>query len=319
MPVWKPFGEAIGMFQRGLLRYILKEKPDAIIASANPRYLSFWTTLAFARLRNIQFHAHGHGLYNSTPASKTRRLAMKCMLRLITSYIAYGPIVRESFAANGLSKGKVEVAHNSLVNEFTVRPDAKTGLERGILFLGRLRPESNIDRLLQAVKLLREEDKIDATVHLVGSGEDASRLRQEWGGHHWIEWHGSLFDDQAIRAISMKCLAGCYPGNAGLSVVHLMSLSLPVVTHDELSKHGPEPSFMRDGQCGYLYSNAGGVEALREALRRLYSQTSKTREMQHAAFNNYQSLVNPSLAERLWGIVSRRESQLQEQSLVART
>src|SRR5437870_4446708 len=30
VPVLKPFGETAGMFQRGLTRYILREKPDAI-------------------------------------------------------------------------------------------------------------------------------------------------------------------------------------------------------------------------------------------------------------------------------------------------
>jgi len=40
-------------------------------------------------------------------------------------------------------------------------------------------------------------------------------------------WYRARFDDEAIAAISLRCRVGCYPGSAGLSVVHLFALSLP--------------------------------------------------------------------------------------------
>ncbi len=82
--------------ERGILKYILREKPDAIRIFANVRYLSFWTTLLLARLHGIHLYAHGVGFFKRRRIGLIRRLMMSVVLRLVTSYIAYAPIVRES-------------------------------------------------------------------------------------------------------------------------------------------------------------------------------------------------------------------------------
>ncbi len=124
----KPLGWKAGMFQLGLAKYIVREKPDAIKIFANPRYLSFWTTLLVARLRGIPCYAHGVALFKKRRISPVRRLMMKAILRLTTSYIAYAPVVRESLADQGFLVKKVFVAHNSLINPFPVRPEEKSGI-----------------------------------------------------------------------------------------------------------------------------------------------------------------------------------------------
>jgi hypothetical protein len=117
-----------------------------------------------------------------------------------------------------------------------------------------------------------------------------------------------VYDAEQIRKISLDCFAGCYPGNAGLSVVHMMSLSLPVITHDDLRAHGPEPSFIRDGVSGWLYDHADPEPALYHAVRSLASDPAKVARMRQNAFADYQSLAHPSLAERLWAIIGTSES-----------
>ena len=308
VPVLKPFGETAGMFQRGLTRYILREKPDAIMIFANPRYLSFWTTLLLARLRGIPFYAHGVGFFKRQRIGLGRRLMMNLMLRLVTSYIAYAPVVRESFAAHGFSLEKVSVAHNSLVNPYPVRPEEKTGTERGILFIGRLRRGSGLSLLLQVMSRLHEEHCLTLTLHVVGIGEKAGQLRRQAGGSSWVIWHGEASDMQ-VRTISLDCFLGCYPGNAGLSVVHMMSLSLPVVIHNDLQSHeGPEPSYVRDGVNGILYDHKSPEESLYQLLRSIATEPSRVARMQRSAFEEYQRLVNPSYALRLWSVFNQERT-----------
>ena len=81
----RSFGEKNGMFQCGLVKYILREKPDAIKMFANPRYLSFWTTLFAARVRGVPFYAHGVAFFKRQRIGFARRFMMKVMLRLVTS------------------------------------------------------------------------------------------------------------------------------------------------------------------------------------------------------------------------------------------
>jgi glycosyltransferase involved in cell wall biosynthesis len=303
IPTLRPFGNQIGMFQRGVVSYLLREEPDAVVIFANPRYLSFWTTLIVARLFGISIYAHGHGVYKRVRTGMLYRLMIKQMLQLVTGYIAYAPSVRESFVAHGFSGRKVRVAHNSVTVSSTALPQEKTGRELGILFIGRLRRDCNLSLLFRTVRRLRDEDGLALDVHVVGSGECASELRGEWGEIPSIHWYGELYDEEEIRRISLDCFLGCHPGSAGLSVVHMMALSLPVVTHNNVSQHGPEVTFIQNGIQGRFYDYAEPEESLYRELKALAKQPAIVTKMQHAAFYRYKKIVDPSLAERLWAIV----------------
>jgi glycosyltransferase involved in cell wall biosynthesis len=303
-PTLKPFGSRFGLIQWSALRYILHEKPDAIFVNANPRYLTFWLSLLGANARGIPVYAHGHGFYRRARMGWVYKRMMAVLLKLVTGYICYAPIVRQAFLDNGFSPLKLAVAHNSLINRFPVTPGEKQnrGAGPGILFIGRLRRESRLDLLVRVIDRLRREDGLELRLHIVGEGEESARLRAQAGGFSWAIFHGGVYDPERIREISLDCFAGCYPGKAGLSVIHMMSLSLPVITHDDLRNHGPEPSFIRDGIGGWLFDHADPEASLYRALRALASDPAKAAEMGRHAFADYQALAHPSLAERIWAI-----------------
>jgi glycosyltransferase involved in cell wall biosynthesis len=319
VPTLRPFGESVGMFQWGLGKHICRERPCAIFTFANPRYLSFWMTLLWGRLLGIPTYAHGHGLYKKRTIGVLYRLMMTALLRLVTSYICYAPNVRQSFIDHGFSDRKLTIAHNSLINRFPVRPQEKTGEERGILFIGRLRRGSNLKLLVRVMERLCRGDGLPLTLHAIGTGEEAQLLKKDTNNHPWVVLHGEIYDQERIREVALDCFLGCYPGNAGLSVEHLMSLSLPVITHDDLPSHqGPEPSFIRNGVSGLLYDHKNPEESLYYAIRSLASSPAKLVRMQHAAFEDYQHLVNPPLAARLWSILCGDQVDPEESSSVAR-
>jgi glycosyltransferase involved in cell wall biosynthesis len=298
----RSFGGNNGMYQTGLMKYLLTEKPDAIKMFANPRYLSFWTTVFAARLLGIPFHAHGVAFFKRKRIGFGRRIIMRLILRLVTSYIAYAPIVRESLAAQGFEVDKVVVVPNSLLNPFPVRPEEKTGAETGILFVGRLRRGSGLSMLVRVMGRLKEEGGFPFRLHVVGDGEEAEELRRTAGSVSWVSWHGAASDAE-LREVSRKCLFGCYPGSAGLSVVHMMSLSLPVIVHNDLSSHeGPEPSYVKDGVNGLLYERESPGQSLYQLLQRVAINPDHIASMQRSAFQEYLRLTQPSYAERLWSI-----------------
>jgi glycosyltransferase involved in cell wall biosynthesis len=308
----RPWAGRLGTFQCGLLAHILRQRPDALLLSANLRDWSFWGAVLCGRFLGIPVFAHGHGPFKKKRNSLVYRWAMRTLLRLITSYICYAPVVRQSFLDHGFDDSRLTIAHNSVVNPFTVRPEEKTGKEKGILFVGRLRPGSNLQLLVRVLARIREHDALPLVLHVIGTGEEAARLQEEVRDRPWVVLHGEMYDAKKIREISLNCFLGCYPGNAGLSVVHMMSLSLPVVTHNDLHAHGPEPSFLRDGVSGLLYDHAEAEHALYQAIRSLASNPARVAEMRQNAFADYQNLTHPSLAERLWAIIGEAENALEE-------
>ncbi|MCU1302741.1 MAG: glycosyl transferase family 1 [Candidatus Sulfotelmatobacter sp.] len=304
---WKPFGDRIGMFQRGLVGYILRQRPDAIFLSANLREFSFWCAAFCGWMLGILVYAHGHGPFKKKTISVLYRVMMQALLRMLTSYICYAPIVQQSFVDYGFDPGKLSVAHNSLINLDMVRPEEKKGDEKGILFVGRLRKNNQLQLLIRVITRIRDTDGLPLSLHVIGTGEEAARLREEARNCPWIVFYGGVYDFSRIRDVSLNCFLGCYPGNAGLSVEHMMSLSLAVITHDDLQAHaGPEPSFIRNGASGLLYDHADPEPSLYQAIRSLACDPEKLAKMQKEAFAEYCNLVTPSLAERFWQIL--RES-----------
>ncbi|MGA9544079.1 MAG: glycosyltransferase [Candidatus Sulfotelmatobacter sp.] len=309
-PTFRPLGKRLGWIQWSVVKYIFHfhERPEALFLNANPRYLTFWVALLWAKVLSIPAYVHGHGFYRRSRIGGAYRLMMMALLKLVTGYICYAPIVRQAFLDNGFPRRKLLVAHNSLINRFPVLPGEKTGTEPGLLFVGRLRRESRLDLLMRVVERIRREDGLPLLLHVIGDGEEGDALRREAQSYPWAVFHGGVYDAEQIRKISLDCFAGCYPGNAGLSVVHMMSLSLPVITHDDLRAHGPEPSFIRDGVSGWLYDHADPEPALYQAVRSLASDPAKVAKMRQNAFADYQSLAHPSLAERLWTIMAEGEN-----------
>lgn len=306
-PTFMPLGKNFGWIQWSAVKYMLRQRPGAVLVNANPRYLTFWMTLLWAKVRGIPAYAHGHGFYRRGRIGGAYRMMMRVMLELLTSYVCYAPIVREAFLENGFSGAKLTVAHNSLINRFPVRPREKTGEERGILFIGRLRAGNRLELLMRVLERIRREDGLPLELHVIGDGEQREGLEARARDWPWVRFHGASYDGGEIRRISLACFAGCYPGIAGLSVIHMMSLSLPVVTHNDLRGHGPEPSFIRDGVNGLLFDHNRPEASLYGAVRRLALDRDRVAGMRENAFQDYHALANPSLAARFWAIMGGPE------------
>ena len=103
----------------------------------------------------------------------------------------------------------------------------------------------------------------------------------------------------------MNCVNGWYPGNAVLSIVHFMSLSLVPLAHSELTQHqGPELSYLQHGDNGWLFEK-GSVESLQKAIIEIFQNQKKMKHMQAQANATYKNLTDPSLAKRFIKILDK--------------
>jgi glycosyltransferase involved in cell wall biosynthesis len=198
---------------------------------------------------------------------------------------------------NGKREARFIVIYNSIVNHFPVLPEEKDYSKKGILFLGRLRKGCDLDLLCETVITLRKEN-YPVDVHVVGTGELDDFYRKIFGAYEGINFYGEIYDQERIAEISRNCSIGCYPGNAGLSIVHYMSLSLACLVHDNLMQHqGPEPSYMEDTIHGrmFLYGNK---ESFKQVLREMI-EISDLRLYGKNAYLCYTTLSQPSYAQRI--------------------
>lgn len=290
--------------QSHVLTRIVRERPDAVLIFADVHYVSLWLALVAGRVVGVPVLIHGQGLYRHRPAGLLRAICYRLAVALAKRYVCYTEASRSSLEGIGCPRAKLVVANNSLTVSHTVEPSAKSGDEDGVLFIGRLREGSQLDRLIDAVGQLRGEGR-RITLHVVGGGELAERLRRDYGGRDDVVWYGPVFDDGEIAAISRRCRVGCYPGAAGLSIVHMFALSLPPVVHDRLPLHmGPEPGYIEHGRTGFVFPRDGGTGALAAMLRQIWAMPPETmRATASAAYATYHELNSPTLGCRLAEIV----------------
>jgi len=300
-----PFGNRFGMYQKGILGHLIKTHPDAILIWANPRYLSFWAVLVAGRLLGIPVYARGHGLVKEKHQDILHRLMYKLILGLCHKYICYTLSVKESLMPLTKNDKKLVVDFNTLYNDFPVLPDKKNGTEPGIFYLGRVRPKCGVKELIETVNYLNREDFLNIELHIVGSGPLEPFILQEAEKYPWVHYYGEIYDQKRLAAISQNCRFGCVPGFMGLNVVHMMSLSLPVVTHAQLDQHmGPEPEYIQHKKNGWLFERPNDESSLRNALRELWLMPEEDVEiMQENAYRAYEKLSNPPYHERLLRIL----------------
>jgi hypothetical protein len=115
----------------------------------------------------------------------------------------------------------------------------------------------------------------------------------------FVNWHGEVYDEDVISEISKKCFVGCYPGNVGLSLVHMMSLSLPVLVNDDVCFHGPEHSYLRDGVNGLLFERSDQHNSLKAKLIEARCSGEWLKSAQMNAYETYRSLSVPSYGEKI--------------------
>jgi len=297
------FGSTFGMYQVGVLREIFSFRPDAVMIFANLRYLSFWTVLFFCRLVGVKVFPHGHGVFKKYQISMALRVAYRLVFFLSTKYICYCNYVAKSFDRMEPQKNKIVTVENALINEFANPKKHKSDITNGILFLGRVREDSGLHLLINAVEKLRLFRGQQYQLHIIGDGDGFLDIKTRTDELPWVTLYGERYLQSEISAIADQCDVGVYPGDAGLSVVHYMSLGLPTVVHSELLCHkGPEPSYIEEGVNGIRFKR-GSEEDLVRALVRVYQQPDELKEMQRASYASYVDLTNPSSASRFLGIL----------------
>src|SRR5690606_34677968 len=128
------------------------------------------------------------------------------------------------------------------VLQIVQRETANLPLRPYVVFSGRIEKRKRLDQLIRAISLLKNSNiEVDAVI--VGEGPNRSELinlSKELGVEENIMFKGSCYDELVLCRYFYNAIACIVPSAVGLTAIHSLTYSTPVITNDDFEAHGPE-------------------------------------------------------------------------------
>ncbi len=190
--------------------------------------------------------------------------------------------------------GKLSVVHNSVKINTAVKriePEPTSdGLPLKLLFVGRVCRDKGIEVLLDALKLLKDEN---LTLDVVGTGDDSyvEQLKQIAedsgisGRVHWLGFHEDVhpFIESADVVVCPSIVREACP----LSVLECMAHGKAVIASD----NGGQAEFVASGRNGVLVPS-GNPEKLAEAIRGLIASPELRQRLGRNALSDFRETLS---------------------------
>jgi len=259
-------------YQRGWPDWLSGWKPDALIAEANPRYLS--TPVAIKWMRSNKRPVIGWGLGAPSLSGSIAGLRQKGWIRFLSRFdtlIAYSQRGADEYAALGFPENKIFVAHNAVSPAPSEKPrKPKTVGHPNILFVGRLQARKRVDSLLHACAQM----PVPPRLVIVGDGPEREGLEKlAKQVFPTAEFVGARHGDE-LNPYFVEADLFVLPGTGGLAVQQAMSYGLPVVV---AKGDGTQDDLVR-AENGWQIP-PGDFSALVSTMRAALSDINRLRKM----------------------------------------
>ncbi|HHS9667389.1 glycosyltransferase [Klebsiella quasipneumoniae] len=282
----------------------LKKEEHVIVHFGDFKYFTLYQSLYLSLFKRRVLYLHGQGGYKKTGLAS--RLLYNVVLFLTDGYICYN-----EFCSIELKKKTLPFLHKKIHHIDNTLYLEPVGLDKIIMeekgnsvtFIGRVRERSGVENILEAAKIVSAQIP-NFKIHIIGGGEQdyLHSLREKYPE---AVFYGELYSQEDIIKVCSKSKAGIYGGDAGLSVVHYMSLGLPVIIHNDLYSHmGPEPSYIIDDYNGLLFER-DNINSIAEKLLMLCKDDTLVEKLSKNSFESYIKLSRPTMAEKLIDIIEK--------------
>ncbi|MCW9014368.1 MAG: glycosyltransferase family 4 protein [Gammaproteobacteria bacterium] len=215
---------------------------------------------------------------------------------------------------NGLNQQEIDdaitLAHQKDLNLWK----KEHGIENKILILScaRLVTKNRFEMVVECLPVLVKKYP-DLVWCVIGDGEEKVHLQakaNELKVSHHIKWLGPIYSQDELAPWFLSSLILVHPGSIGLSLIHAMAYSLPVITHNNLDMQMPEIAAMEDGVNGLLFA-----EDDKEAFIRKLSRSLEEDGLLEALSKNARITVSTNyntkmMAEKFIGMVNKIEEEM---------
>lgn len=237
---------------------------DVVVVNFNPRHFASMRLYLAALRRRVPLVWWGQ-LWSHT--SSKRNLAIRKMLMNRADGIAVYTD-REAVVARRLGIGRrVAALGNTCLSRAQLRARRAHLATRArgsrFVLLGRLTDKSGFKEILELAP------SFTTRAHFTLVGADAQQMRAYSAAPRPnVRLVEATDEESRKRALLAQADFMIYPGAIGLSAIEALSMGLPVITHGNRRRHGPEHAYLRTGFNAVLTdgSRAGLVQAVDDAL-----------------------------------------------------
>ena len=261
------FGKTTLTWQQNIFKTIANRKPDCVIMlGVDPTIISNLPLFLYLKVLGVKILWWSHGtLGHQGIIGKLFRIFF---YRLSDGILLYNIDGMERLIKYNIDKQKLFVVNNCINGESYKNTTINLFKKKiKIIFSGRLESRKKLEILIQAIQLFKER-KILVELDILGAGplqQTLETLVKDIKIEKEVTFHGALYGEEADRIIS-RANIGVIPGDAGLSVIHYMAQGLPAITNDNLKRHGPEVSAIRNGENGYIFEDNNYYDLVEKIL-----------------------------------------------------
>ena len=238
-----------------------RKKYESFLITADTP-LSYIPFFILCRLFGKKVYCWGHGFKERF---RHFRLLEKLYQSVTDRFYTYGQSGMNRMLELGWPKEKLSIIYNSLntgvlpANNDSLRSDIyKVHFKNDfpiLIFIGRLIESKRIDWLLQSVSDMRQYG-LYLNLILIGDGPEYGKLVEQaniLSISDKVWFYGECYDENELKGLLFNADLCVSPGEVGLTALHTMSYGVPVISHDNFYKQGPEYETIVSGQTGLLY------------------------------------------------------------------
>lgn len=255
------------LWQKGIVHLALKGNFDAFILLGNVYFISNWVAALIIRFRGKKLYFWTHGVTSNKGGLKW--FLRRVMYNKADGLLLYGHRAKTVMQNNGLKKN-MHVIYNSLGTSEEIiiktnitdekRINKKQELFKEpnlpiIIFVGRLTHYKKLNQILEASRILADED-FKINILFVGDGlalKSLEDLAQSLNISEYCNFYGPCYDNKELELlfdISNICVS---PGEVGLTAMAALGNGTPVITHDDFNFQKPEYEAIVPGTNGLFF------------------------------------------------------------------
>lgn len=291
------------VYQMGVLYNVIAKKWDAVILLGDMHVLSNWFAAILAKISGKKVYFWGHGMYGNEAGAKF--FFRKLFLSLGDGHFLYSHHAKRLMQNEGFDVSKIHVVFNSLDYDFhkSIRNELVQEdfyIERNyfddnslpvLIFIGRLTPEKQIDKLLLAMDALKSKNMV-VNLLIIGDGKARHKLEEKASFHAGqVYFYGACYDEQEIGKLIANAELCVSPGNVGLTAIHSLSFGTPVCTHDDMTEQMPEAEAIIAGNTGMFYNRIR--DDLDVAIKNWLESTKNRNTVRNNCYEVIDNLYNP--------------------------
>ena len=237
------------VWQQHLINFSLKNI-DVLVVAGNPRNIPMLILSIRARILGIKCVWLGH--YKSS-TTKNWRLNIRLLLYLIPKNICFYSDNELNMAKKRLRKPHLNLfsisngVDSSHIKKYRA-PYLASERQKKIIFIGRLKKDSKINNLIDALKIMHDQYAMtDVSLDIIGEGPEEERIEEQIDKLNissCINLHGALTNEKNISKIFNEAAIFISADRVGLSILHSLSYGVPVLVNDARDSQGPEVDVM---------------------------------------------------------------------------